>query len=322
MGFIDMNGTLGRRFGSLGVALNDIETNISIRLADRLNIDGPSAAKARNCIAAFTQRFDLPDNLELSVYKAIPEHVGLGSGTQMSLAIGLALNALYELNLSPREIAQISGRGARSGIGIGIFEQGGFIVDGGHRDEKIPPPVISRMDFPSDWRIILVFDNRGNGLHGSNELEAFKKLPPFSQHQVARFCHLLTMQVLPELAEKNLQGFGDAISEIQSTIGEYFASAQGGKFTSADVAAVISWLGEQGAVGLGQSSWGPTGFCLAEKSEAEHLLMAAKTRFSRIPTLLFKLVSGRNSGGEVAISKRVFDVSKNQESQLTPESSL
>jgi predicted sugar kinase len=54
-------------------------------------------------------------------------------------------------------------RGARSGIGIATFEQGGLVVDGGRGKQTLTPPVISRMTVPDDWRFILVFDQRGQG---------------------------------------------------------------------------------------------------------------------------------------------------------------
>ena len=49
----------------------------------------------------------------------------------MALAVGTAISKLYQLPLGLREIAALTERGARSGIGIGAFAQGGLIVDGG-----------------------------------------------------------------------------------------------------------------------------------------------------------------------------------------------
>ena len=104
-------------------------------------------------------------------------------------------------------------------------------------------------------------------------------LPSLPEEEVARVCYLLLMQALPALAESRLRHFGDAITDIQRSVGNYFAAAQGGRYTSADVGVALDWLGEQGAVGLGQSSWGPTGFCLVEEEQAEILLDVAETRF-------------------------------------------
>lgn len=63
----------------------------------------------------------------------------------------------------------MSERGIRSGIGIGAFRSGGLLVDGGRGLETDIPPIISRMDFPQQWRILLVFDTRQQGVHRAQE---------------------------------------------------------------------------------------------------------------------------------------------------------
>lgn len=145
MGFIDLSGSLGRHFGSIGVALNEISTCLTIETAAQRSISGPLAQRAESCLKHFSQAFNVSDQLKVVIDSAIPEHVGLGSGTQMSLAIGSALNAYYDLGLSVREIAAVMDRGLRSGIGIGVFEEGGLVVDGGRGEQTITPPIIVRL---------------------------------------------------------------------------------------------------------------------------------------------------------------------------------
>src|SRR5690606_6348138 len=84
--------------------------------------------------------------------------------------------------------AAFLGRGARSGIGIAAFDEGGLIFDAGKARDDVAPTVISRIPFPGAWRIILVFDNRTQGIHGDAELEAFRTLAPFSSADSARIC--------------------------------------------------------------------------------------------------------------------------------------
>ena len=69
----------------------------------------------------------------LNLVHSIPAHVGLGSGTQLGLAVGAALARLAGLQLSTDEIALAVGRGLHSGIGIATFQHGGFVLDGGRR---------------------------------------------------------------------------------------------------------------------------------------------------------------------------------------------
>jgi beta-ribofuranosylaminobenzene 5'-phosphate synthase len=302
MGFIDLSGSLGRHFGSIGVALNEISTRLSVTRAEQLAITGPAAQRAEKCMSKLCEALHVPDKLSITIETAIPEHVGLGSGTQMSLAIGAALNEFYGLGLSVREIAAVADRGLRSGIGIGVFEQGGLVVDGGRGEKTITPPVLAHMDVPDEWRFILVFDERGQGLHGQQEIQAFEELPPFPRQEAARLCYLLLMQGLPAVAENDIVSFGDVITQLQRSVGEHFSSAQGGVFTSPEVAAAMQWLERQGAVGIGQTSWGPTGFCAIDGVQlAETIADQARQAFAHFDKLSFVVASARNSGGEVFV---------------------
>ena len=302
MGFIDLSGSLGRHFGSIGVALNEISTRVSVTGAEQLTITGAGAQRAKKCVSMLWKALQVSDQLNIIIESSIPEHVGLGSGTQMSLAIGAALNEFYGLGLTVREIASVTDRGLRSGIGIGVFEQGGLVVDGGRGEKTITPPVLAHMDIPDGWRFILVFDQRGQGLHGQQEIQAFKELPPFPQSEAARLCYLLLMQGLPAVAESDIVKFGDVISQLQRSVGEHFSSAQGGVFTSPEVAATMQWLEQQGAVAIGQTSWGPTGFCAIDGAQlAESIADQARLEFAHFDKLSFVVASARNSGGDVFV---------------------
>jgi beta-RFAP synthase len=156
------------------------------------------------------------------------------------------------------------------------------------------------MDIPDEWRFILVFDKRGQGLHGDQEKNAFKELPAFPAEEAARLCYLLMMQGLPAVAEQNIIKFGDVITIIQQSVGEHFSAVQGGVFTSLEVAEVMRWLERQGVVAIGQTSWGPTGFCAVDNNKlADSLVVQMKHKFSHFNNLSFVVASARNSGGNV-----------------------
>lgn len=304
MGFIDLSGSLGRNFGSIGVALKEIATRFSMRYSTHLQVNGLSSKRAKECTQQLCKILKVPLQLQIDIETAIPEHVGLGSGTQMALAIGAALDTFYNLGLSIREIAALTDRGMRSGIGIGVFEQGGLVVDGGRGILTKTPPVISRLDFPEDWRFILVFDETDQGLHGVQEINAFKKLPAFPSEQAAKLCYHLLMQGLPAVAERNIRLFGDTITTIQSSVGEHFASVQGGVFASRKVAEVMHWLERRGGVAIGQTSWGPTGFCAVDDyQQAGRLVTEMQQRFSHFTHLGFVATSASNSGGSVVVNE-------------------
>jgi len=265
MGFIDLNGGLGRRFGSIGLALDSPATIIEARVADSFTCDGPMSARVLEYARHFALGAHLPGAAHIEVRSAIPEHAGLGSGTQLGLAVGTALVRMYGLNLNVREIAAMTGRGRRSGIGIGAFESGGLLVDGGRGDDTSLPPILVRMAFPEDWRILLVFDASTVGVHGKAEAQAFGTLPEFPALQAAHIARLVLMQALPAVVERDLEAFGLAIGEIQRLVGDHFAQAQGGgRYISPRVARAMAWLEAQGVRCLGQTSWGPTGFAVVQ----------------------------------------------------------
>jgi len=309
LGFLDLNGNLGRRFGSLGLTIGEIATEVEISAADTLQVEGPDNARARvlKCAASLIEQLGLPQGAAIRIKRVIPDHVGLGSGTQLSLAVAAAMSTLYNLDLETRQMAGLLNRGMRSGIGIGAFDMGGFLVDGGRggRRDK-PPPVIMQSDFPEAWRQLLIFDQRGPGLHGAQEVSAFQALPAFPAQHAADLCRLVLMQVLPALAEGDCKRFGQGIGQLQEVVGDHFSPAQSGRFASPDVAEVLAWLKAQEIFGIGQSSWGPTGFAILDSEvRARQLLHAVQVRYADRPNLSFVVTRARNHGRHITTRKKV-----------------
>lgn len=302
MGFLDLNGDIGRRFGSLGVALQNIGTRLTVKPAGELSATGADAERALGYARDLCRELQAPP-IAIDVSQTVPAHVGLGSGTQLALAVGVGLARLYGLRVSVRDIAGVTERGARSGIGLGVFEQGGFVLDGGRGRSDSAPPVIVRAAFPETWRFILVFDQDVEGLHGSEELRAFQRLPPFPATSAAHLCRLVLMQLLPALMERDLQTFGQAVTELQIIIGDYFAPAQGGRFTSRPVAQALAWLEHAGATAIGQSSWGPTGFALVgDAAQAVALAAGAAHEAGAGGRLRFMVAAASNESATVEVS--------------------
>lgn len=295
MGFLDISATLGRRYGGIGMGVEAIATTLCLRRSDGPSAHGPGADRALHCLLRYCETEGLSPDVHVEVQSAIPEHVGLGSGTQMALAIGVGVARLHGLPADARTVACRLQRGLRSGIGVGVFEQGGFIVDGGRGMHTRTPPLLARLALPAAWRLILVFDEHGQGLHGQDERVAFEELPPFPRSAAADLCHALLLQGLPALAEGDLAGFGEVINRLQKTVGDHFAPVQGGRYTSAVVAEAMAWLQHHGATAVGQSSWGPTGFCMtADVDTAERLAHQARVAFAGCSALRFLVTAPRN----------------------------
>jgi beta-ribofuranosylaminobenzene 5'-phosphate synthase len=300
MGFLDMNGELGRRFGGLGLTLSDICTRLAVSKSTSISASGPSNQRTSLYAQTLFRALGLTGGVHIEVLEAIPEHVGLGSGTQLALAVSSAIARLYELDMELRVLAGLMQRGIRSGVGLGAFEQGGFIVDGGQGDRTTVPPVICRTPFPEGWRIMLIFDWAYQGLNGALEVAAFKRLEPIESTLAMHLCRVLLMQVLPALVEEDFNRFSGGITVIQDIVGDYFSGSQGGRYSSPKVAEVLGWLKAEGVQGIGQSSWGPTGFALFENAErAEHIVIEARSRWGE--PLSFMVCTGRNKGAEILL---------------------
>jgi beta-RFAP synthase len=216
----------------------------------------------------------------------------------------MAMNALYQGNLNVNEVAVLTQRGTRSGIGLGTFSTGGLIVDGGRASKSPVPPVIARAEFPEDWPILLIFDKDHSGVYGTQELLAFQNLPLFPEASAALLCRQVLMQALPAIAERDLPAFGQAIQALQAVTGDYFAPAQGGgRYTSSLVANVLSQLQANGVHCFGQSSWGPTGFAVFENQlEAETRLNQLNASFGHEQTLQFLLTKANNQPSQIVVS--------------------
>lgn len=283
LGFLDLNGNSGRKFGSVGIAINSFSTTISAQADTQISVHSAdnneklttrTLAIIDNFYQSLGQNIATEDRgVAINLEQLIPEHSGFGSGTQLNLAIGTALCRLHNIDKTTQEIAAALGRGARSGIGIATFDLGGFIVDGGLGPNSSVPPLLAHHSLPKDWRIVLIMDPHHQGVHGQQEKHAFKTLPTFPQQHANTICHLTLMQLLPAIIEEELEPFGDAITQIQSLIGDHFSPAQGGRYTSPLIGQLLEKARQLGHSGIAQSSWGPTGcIFVADDEQAQSLI--------------------------------------------------
>ena len=298
LGFLDLNGGLNRRFGSIGLAIDAFATVVEVRKAASLIVRGPEHERSIRLALRFAESLELDCALELTIAEAIPAHAGLGSGTQLALAIASAVRRSAGLPLDPPADARLLDRGSRSGVGAALFERGGLVVDAGRGPGTEMPPVIAHLPFPPDWRVLLLLDPRLKGAHGEQERRAFEALPEFPEPVAAEICRRLVMQILPGVAERDFATFGEGVAKIQERLGDHFAAAQGGgRFTSAVVGRVAKRLQECGARGVGQSSWGATGFAFAaDPDEAAFLARRGRECDEAVET---RIASALSRGAEI-----------------------
>lgn len=294
LGLIDLNGDLGRIFGGLGVAIDHPNVILETQKSDKLIIRGEKTELTQKIATEFLKTNKIQEKAAIDVKQVIPEHVGLGSGTQLALAVAASISRLFDLKASVHELAVMLGRTKQSGVGTGVFAQGGLVVDAGKNSRDINQkiiPLVCRHPIPNDWRFVVAIPNTKKGLANETEVSAFKNLPPMPPEEVGKICRLILMKLLPAVTEMNIQSFGEAFTKIQNIVGDSFAQAQGGRFSSSTAAQCIEFMLKNGAYGAGQSSWGPTLYGVVKNSEAK--VVQKKTQ----------VFLDRSIGGNVFVAK-------------------
>ena len=276
-GFLNPSGRGPRPFGSFGLAIDRPRTRLTLRRGLEFKVTGVECERAAPYLRAIAASFGLSAPYHLHLDEVIPAHAGLGSGTQLALAIGSAVAMLEGLPLNLTEIAARLDRGKRSGIGIGTFEQGGAVLDGGPSNGALPE-VLWRVPFPSEWRALLDLRSGGDRrAWRARDGGLRRRCRIFREAKPPHLTRRILQAALPALAAEDFKIFCDEVGHLQKAMGAYFAPIQGGAYVSAGVAAVLKGLASDGVTGLGQSSWGPTGFAFAA-SEAEGQALLAVAR--------------------------------------------
>ena len=287
---LDLNGIYGRVDGGVGITLKkpclkieaesskygvEVEFSKSCQFIDGLVDDYTN--KIENSTLKIKNALKIEGGFKFTVDSAFPPHSGLGSGTQLSLAVAKLLSTMYGHDITALDLAKIVERGGTSGIGVESFENGGFIIDGGHKSSEkqgflpssascaTPPPILARYDFPEDWKIILVIPNVERGVSGAKEIDAFQTYCPIPLGEVEKLSHLMLMQLMPSVLESDIDTFGEAVNKIQE-IG--FKRIEN-KLQNPYIAELMDNLRISGASGVGMSSFGPTIFAVTDTNEKD-----------------------------------------------------
>lgn len=304
IGFQNLSLARERLYGGIGVALREPRVVIEAAPADTVDADPP----VRNATMRAVSVLGVP-GARVRITEALPRHVGLGSGTQHTLATLAAIADAYDLHAPVREHAPALGRGGRSGVGVGTFETGGFVVDAGHPTELFTtappdtgewtvPPVVARHDIPEHWRFVLVIPAGITGEHGEREDQQMRAVVERADPAISdELAVVLTHQLLPAVAEGNTERFGRAINAVGRLNGAWYADEQGGVYRPPAGVLVERLRNGSAIAGVGQSSWGPVVYGLTDADHVEAARTAATDALAAIDGDGEVLVSGpRNHG--------------------------
>jgi beta-ribofuranosylaminobenzene 5'-phosphate synthase len=286
-----------RHFGGVGLMIDKPGLAVRVERTGEWSASGPSADRAIEFASRFvgTLPADSRSPFRVVVDSCAEQHVGLGVGTQLALSVAKALAIeVGHAEWAATELAARVGRGERSAIGVHGFDRGGLVVEAGKLPGEILSPLIAHHPFPDDWAVLLVFPEAGRFWHGDKERDAFARVGQAgpSPAETESLCRLAMTGILPGIAAANLDQFGEAVYEFNARVGDAFAPAQGGRYSSAAVAACVASLRALGVKGVGQSSWGPTVFAILDRQQGDSL----RARVVDSPSLLTHASAGARQG--------------------------
>ena len=271
-----------RKFGGIGLMVDSPGNQISFSPAEKLTLAGEDAELLRDATELWFKTSKPKFDCELSELPARIEfvgsarrHVGLGSGTQITLAINAGLNCFFTLpTMGDVESAAQMQRGKRSAIGSYGFFQGGFLADRGVAGDDVIAPLDLRIDFPTDWPIVLLISKRTKGLFGSDEQDAFCKLPDVTPTSRDEMIDIARQQIIPAILARDYDQFAPAVYEFGHRCGMFFSEHQGGPFNGPLATQLVNTARDFGIEATAQSSWGPCIFACARNDEQAKRLVA------------------------------------------------
>jgi len=296
-----------RPFGGVGVMLNTPVTEVVLSTAERFQcpeIFEPRIAPIAERIRQLSGEMDLPP-CRVQVLRTAPAHCGLGSGTQLALAVteGLCLHQTLEVGRST--IANVlAGRGQRSVVGTHGYWQGGIIYEAGQSEAagnslgENCNVVQQGWGLPEDWRVAVLRPlDHGFSVSGQRERDKFARLPPASKQAGNELRRLVIEEIMPAARQGQFTKFADGTRIYNELSGRLFASVQGGPYNGTAVTRVIDWLSDRGVQGHGQSSWGPGVFAWFESQEVAEECLVSLPEDCELVTL----TSARNEPRSVEI---------------------
>lgn len=259
-------------FGGAGIMLTHPRTTVRLHPTKATRIHGVHSTRAAEFAEAWLRQEQTTSRqFDLNVIEAPSEHTGLGSGTQLALAVGIGLN-LFDHSESARlerivnrlseievlEVARRLGRAGRTVIGTRGFQLGGMIIDWGRAPAQPQADSSVRLPFPAEWPILLVTLPHPPGLHGKAELAAFQR--EIERHSGLRseMLELLNQQIIPGVQQQDFSRFAEGVWNFGNCSGRIFERIQDGIFCSPSVTDLVGRFRKAGAIAVVQSSWGPT----------------------------------------------------------------
>ena len=327
-GMFSFGNPLVRQYGGVGVMLEKPQLKLileptsqfSIKLDITPSLTESSKTELKTRINQTIQHLIKKEklaqfpNCKIRIVKSFPQHAGLGSGTQLALAVVKSVLCFCDSEVnSLEELVSLANRGKRSAVGSYGFEQGGFIIDSGKVPGETLAPLKVRTNFPTSWHWVLIQLNQSGldhsdlaysaGLSGSTEKMAFEQIPSVPKSTTAVLEKKAFEQILPAVQSSNFERFSENLYFFGALAGSCFAAIQGGTFASAEIENAINKIRSWGISGVGQSSWGPTIFVITPNIQAANDLIDRMHQDEELKLANTQITTATNQPAQVVIDE-------------------
>lgn len=308
-GLLSIAPLTGREFGGVGLMVDEPRLVLSAKVSPEKKDSiichqkyESRIASLINAACSHASGSSRQQYYSIELHSEIPLHCGFGSGTQLSLAVARAISFLTdEQPRSSVELAHRVHRGSRSALGIHGFDFGGFLVEAGkHASDEISP-MITRHDFPEDWKVLLITPNDQAGISGSVEADSIQKLGSMPVSITEKLCRLALMQLIPSVMTQDYANFSSGLTEFGRTVGEFFMPVQGGIFAHPQMVELEKLLTAEGVQGIAQTSWGPTLSIVCQNSKDAENVSSIITKNGYGEFCAIRTVSPMNCGAQIQI---------------------
>ncbi len=294
----------GWHYGGIGLMVDQpawsLRVSVSNGTTDIFDTSAAVSERLKNLLADFRNGYDSLPAVRVSTSTEVGFHSGLGSGTQLTLAVGTALLLLSgrPRPASVAELAAAFGRSRRSAIGTYGFDRGGFIVDHGKSADGNQISM-ERIRFPDAWRFVIVTPPQNVGLSGDTEEAFFRNQQYLSASTIQLVESLINAQISPAVANGDFDSFRDSLAAYGDLVGSYYGPTQGGIYSSDAIQELADWLKQQGVSGAVQSSWGPSA-CIPASSQEHANEIADRIRSCPSQTTFdVQIARGLNTGATI-----------------------
>lgn len=200
----------------------------------RLRVEKSTADEVVTCHGVEAERYlalvkgveGFQEQLRVEEMESVRPHIGLGSLTQLKLSILRAVRLYKGQSLDEVSIPRELRIGATSGIGLGTFLYGGFILEGGYRvnpssqkavngeESGHSAPILARYELPQDWGVLLAVPKSLQSISGSQEEEFFDSITPIPRNETREIAYHILLGVLPAIREADFGGFVESVKLI------------------------------------------------------------------------------------------------------------